>query len=260
VKRKSKETKSETPKVEEKAMKLSIALTNFQFQVISLLNFIITGTSRMDQLSDVLYHSLLLIRDSGIRPFHFNLRCFNALSRWESVSGETCGTCLSGKGAQGFIRYQEYLDDLFGDDNFHRHLNQGDLLIAILMCRVTMDANMLSKLYESVEYFACLMIVKGRTDTIQLRFARTLAVDEFHWMDYDIKEIRNSVYLQELDRILAFKSSFILDAYEKVDHGISKFANSVILRLQSMVESKSKAGKLSRPRWRIHMSFRSDGI
>lgn len=247
-KKKDKAVTSKTNQQKEDIIK--IPLTVYQHNVISMLLFIITGSSRMDQLGDVIYTSLRFVENCRVRPLicHINAARFD---KYKKMDGKTCGTGLTGRGYKALERYCEYLLSIFQDEFSLRSFDFGELIIALLLFYILSDSDKRVALASEDVYSSMLVIYSNEIESVRLCIFNL----EEGWVDdqevYPIKDFLLSIISGNSSRILDEKSLFITDAYRKSNNHPNAYANSVILRMRALINDMDKTDNSKRKRWKL---------
>lgn len=221
---------------------LKINLSTYQYTLISQMMYIISGSTRFDQLSDILYESLEIISKLGIRPLFSTINA-TYMERLNKLTGDTQGTSISGEGRQRFLQYKSCLGRMFSDQFLSNMFSDADLIISILLIHISyfQDERLrFSKLDRrpSVTY-----ISYDRRDVVYLAI-----LDMWHGLCYDsemynLNEFALQVLSQSVIEFQTQRTNYVLDAIRRIDQGINVYANSTFLRLRSMNALRDKTEK-----------------
>lgn len=250
-KKEVKEGESKAPVQKEES--LIIPLTVYQQSLISLLIYILTGISKMDQLSDLIYEALRKVESSRVRPVMYNAST-TRLGMYLKLEGKLAGTSLSGRGMKAFNLYLNYLTSLSTDDFGMAFLDYGDVIISLLLfsCFSCRDK---SKAVASEAPIVSLLCIYAD----EPHYIRLCVVDcnNFIYDDtrfYDIEDYFISLKSNTSQEVMKSQSSDIMDAYWKVSNQKNVYANQVYIRLDHLISNMVKNGKLDKRMWRIRKS------
>lgn len=250
-KSKRKEVKVDSSKENQQKMEsLIIPLTVYQQSFISLLIYILTGVSKMDQLSELIYRALRLVESSRVRPIMYNAAT-TRLSMYLKLEGKLSGTSLSGRGLLAFNKYIEYLIAVSHDEFGLANLDYGDVIISLLIFLCISCRDNSKAIASEAPFVSLLCIYADEPQYVRLCVVdcnnQTVYDDRF----YDIEDYFISLKSNTSQQIMKSQSSDIMDAYWKMNNRRDGYANEVYIRMDSLISDMVKTGKLEKRAWSI---------
>lgn len=250
-KSKKKEVKEQQSKVAvQKEESLIIPLTVYQQNLISLLVYILTGISKMDQLSELIYNGLRLVESTRMRPVMYSAST-TRLGMYLKLEGKIAGTSLSGRGMKAFNSYIDYLTSLSDDRFGMAFLDYGDVIISILLFSCLSCRESSKEVATEAPIVSILCIYADEPHYIRLCVVdcNEYLVDDSRC--YDIEDFFISLKSNTAQDVMKSQSSDIMDAYWKMNNQKNVYANKVYIRLDHLISDMGKNGKSVKRMWRI---------
>lgn len=238
---------------------LKINLTTFQFRLITLLVWILTGSTRMDQLSDVLYASLKIVSRHAIRPIQYFIP-YTRLKILDKLDGDGHGTSIRGDSVVAFNKYLTYLCDIFGDALTTRGTDIGDIIITVLLYAVLSDDGARKCLAEECPYVVLLAFNADDLDNIRLCVIDCLNNDVVDHRTFNKDDVFMSYRLGTSQEIMKAKSLDLISALDSINSKSNDWVNLVYLRLDRQVSSMVKTGELECLAWDPFIRVRRNNL